>query len=115
MIFDRIRENTLDYLKDDEDDGKKKKKKGKKVAKAAFDRAEVFDRSLRQTMRRSLATSISTLLVIGAMYVFGTGILKMFAFTLGMGVIAGTYSSIFVAAPLAYLLSGGAKKVELDN
>jgi len=32
-----------------------------------------------------------------------------------MGVIAGTYSSIFVAAPLAYLLSGGAKKVELDN
>gem|GEM_PF-6731324 len=38
----------------------------------------------------------------------------MFAFTLGMGVIAGTYSSIFVAAPLAYLLSGGSKKVIID-
>lgn len=113
VIFDRIRENTLDYLAEDENDGKKKKKKNKNVAKAAFDRAEVFDRSLRQTMRRSLATSISTLLVIAAMYVFGTWILKMFAFTLGMWVIAGTYSSIFVAAPLAYLLSGGGKKVDV--
>lgn len=113
MIFDRIRENTLDYLAvEEEPQGKKKKKK---APKAAFDRAEVFDRSLRQTMRRSLATSISTLLVIAAMYFFGTGILKMFAFTLGMGVIAGTYSSIFVAAPLAYLLSGGSKEVEIDN
>lgn len=85
VIFDRIRENTLDYLAEDkEEDGKKKKKKNKNIVKAAFDRAEVFDRSLRQTMRRSLATSISTLLVIAAMYFFGTGILKMFAFTLGM-------------------------------
>ena len=112
VIFDRIRENTLDYLAEDESTDKKKKKK--KLPKAAFDRAEVFDRSLRQTMRRSLATSISTLLVIAAMYFFGTWILKMFAFTLGMWVIAGTYSSIFVAAPLAYLLSGWSKKVELD-
>ena len=112
VIFDRIRENTLDYLAEDEEETGKKKKK--KVAKAAFNRAEVFDRSLRQTMRRSLATSISTLLVIAAMYFFGTWILKMFAFTLGMWVIAGTYSSIFVAAPLAYLLSGGSKKVETD-
>jgi len=111
VIFDRIRENTLDYLAIDDD--KKTKKGKKKTPKAAFDRAEVFDRSLRQTMRRSLATSISTLLVIGAMYFFGTWILKMFAFTLGMWVIAGTYSSIFVAAPLAYLLSGGrGRKVE---
>ncbi len=117
VIFDRIRENTLDYLADDEeDDSKGKKKKSKKVSKAAFDRAEVFDRSLWQTMRRSLATSISTLLVIAAMYFFGTWILKMFAFTLGMWVIAGTYSSIFVAAPLAYLLSGwGRKKVEKEE
>jgi preprotein translocase subunit SecF len=70
VIFDRIRENTLDYLAEEEEEQGKKKKK--KVAKAAFDRAEVFDRSLRQTMRRSLATSISTLLVIAGMYVFGT-------------------------------------------
>jgi len=116
VIFDRVRENTLEFLAEEEaeENKPKKKKKNQIVEKVAFDRAEVFDRSLRQTMRRSLATSISTLLVIGAMYVFGTWILKMFAFTLGMGVIAGTYSSIFVAAPLAYLLSGGSKKVIID-
>ncbi len=118
VIFDRIRENTLEYLseKEEEENKPQKKKKNQEiVAEIAFDRAEVFDRSLRQTMRRSLATSISTLLVIAGMYVFGTGILKMFAFTLGMGVIAGTYSSIFVAAPLAYLLSGGSKKVIIED
>ncbi len=110
VIFDRIRENTLSYLwTEDEDElvvKSKKKAKKEKIEKLPFDRAEVFDRSLRQTMRRSLATSISTLLVVWAMYVFGTWILKMFALTLGMWVIAGTFSSIFVAAPLAYLLSG---------
>ena len=123
VIFDRIRENTLEYLWDDEEDesvgntkSTKKSKKATVVEQTPFDRAEVFDRSLRQTMRRSLATSISTLLVIAAMYVFGTGILKMFAFTLGMGVIAGTYSSIFVAAPLAYILSGiGSKSKDADD
>ena len=61
--------------------------------------------SLRQTMRRSIGTSVSTLLIVIAMYIFGTGILKTFAFTLGVGVIAGTYSSIFLAAPFAFLLS----------
>jgi SecD/SecF fusion protein len=40
------------------------------------------------------------------MYLFGTGTLKTFAFTLGLGVVAGTYSSIFLAAPMAYLISG---------
>ncbi len=110
VIFDRIRENTLDYL--DASDEEESNKKKKKAPKKAFNRQEVFDTSLWQTMRRSLATSISTLLVIAAMYIFGTGILKMFAFTLWMWVIAGTYSSIFVAAPLAYFLSGGMQSDE---
>lgn len=91
MIFDRIRENFLE--------------KQKAVEEGRTTREEIFEMSLRQTMRRSLSTSISTLLVVIGMYIFGTGILKMFAFTLGMGVIAGTYSSIFLAAPFAYLLS----------
>jgi SecD/SecF fusion protein len=58
---------------------------------------------LRQVMRRSLGTSISTLLVIVAMYLVGTWVIQSFAFTIGIGVIAWTFSSIFIAAPLAYL------------
>lgn len=61
-------------------------------------------------MRRSLATGAATLGVIIIMWFFGTGLLRMFAFTLGIGILSGTYSSIFIAAPLAYLLSGGNKK-----
>lgn len=66
----------------------------------------LYETSLRQTMRRSIGTSFSTLVVVIAMYIFGTGTLKTFAFTLGLGVFAGTYSSIFLAAPMAYLASG---------
>ena len=95
VIFDRIRENFID--------------KHVQVEKGQLTREEVFEMSLWQTMRRSLATSISTLIVVIAMYIFGTGILRMFAFTLGLGVIAGTYSSIFLAAPFAYLLSNKKK------
>ncbi len=91
VIFDRIRENFIE--------------KEKALEDGRVDHAGIFELSLRQTMRRSLATSVSTLLVVVAMYFFGTGILKMFAFTLGMGVLAGTWSSIFLAAPFAYLIS----------
>ena len=102
VIFDRIRENYL--------------AKQEAVNKGKVAASEIFEKSLWQTMRRSIGTSVSTLLVVIAMYIFGTGILKMFAFTLGIGVIAGTYSSIFVAAPLAYILSGGfSKKGNADS
>ncbi len=67
--------------------------------------AEVFNRSLWLTMRRSLWTSFSTFLVVLALYIFGTGAIKLFAFTMWVGIIAGTYSSIFFAAPLAYYLT----------
>ncbi|NOZ44279.1 MAG: hypothetical protein GXP45_03990 [bacterium] len=70
----------------------------------------IFEKSLRQTMRRSMGTSISTLLVIVAMFFLGTGVIQRFAFTMGVGVVAGTFSSIFLAAPLAYLLIGKFKK-----
>lgn len=96
VIFDRVRENFLD--------------KQNALDKWTITYDEIFEMSLWQTMRRSLATSISTLLVIVAMYIFGTGILRLFAFTLGIGVIAGTYSSIFLAAPFAYLVSNRQKK-----
>lgn len=79
VIFDRIRENILRHMKD----------KNIVIGKTIED-------SLRQTMRRSIGTSLSTLLVLTAMFIFGTGILQQFAFTVGVGVIAATFGSIFV-------------------
>lgn len=96
VIFDRVRENFTE--------------KQSALADWRIDAEEVYEMSLWQTMRRSIGTSVSTLLVVAAMYVFGTGVLKTFAFTLGIGVMAGTFSSVFLAAPLAYLAS--AKKFE---
>ncbi len=97
VIFDRLRENFID--------------KRTALEKGQADRAEIFESSLWQTMRRSLATGAATMGVIIIMWFFGTGLLKMFAFTLGVGILSGTYSSIFIAAPLVYLLSGKGKKI----
>ena len=44
------------------------------------------------------------------MFILGTGVIKQFAFTIGMGVIFGSYSSIFISGPLAYILLGKYKK-----
>jgi preprotein translocase SecF subunit len=89
VIFDRIRENILRHTKD----------KNILVGK-------IIEDSLRQTMRRSIGTSLSTLLVLIAMFIFGTGVLQQFAFTVGIGVIAAAFGSIFIGGPLAYLLMG---------
>jgi preprotein translocase SecF subunit len=91
IIFDRIRENAENVIAE----------KSKNILYA-----KIFEDSIWQTMRRSIGTSISTLMVVVAMYLFGTGVIKIFAFTTGVGVLAGTVSSIFIAAPLAYLLLG---------
>ena len=96
VIFDRIRENLAKYKKE--------------LDSKSMTYARLFEMSLWQTMRRSLGISISTLLVIGSMFVFGSGAIEDFAFTMGMGVIAGSFSSIFFAAPLAYVLLGKFKE-----
>jgi SecD/SecF fusion protein len=93
IIFDRIRENVVN----------------KGLQKGALF-GKIFEESLRQTMRRSFGTLFSTLLVIIAMFILGTGVIKSFAFTIGMGVLFGSYSSIFIAAPLAYILIGKYRK-----
>jgi len=80
VVFDRIRENV-------------------KFEKRP-DYFEVANRSLSQTIVRSINTSITTLLVIGALYVLGVDSIKELAFPLMAGVLAGTYSSIFVASPI---------------
>jgi SecD/SecF fusion protein len=80
IIFDRIRENTP------------------LMQKASY--KQIANVSLWETVRRSLATTFITLLPVGALFFFGGSTLKDFAFALLVGVGAGAYSSIFIAAPL---------------
>jgi preprotein translocase subunit SecF len=58
------------------------------------------ERSVNQTLVRSINTSVTTLLVLFALYFFGGATIQWFVFALIVGVIAGTYSSIFVASPI---------------
>jgi SecD/SecF fusion protein len=80
IIFDRIRENVPI------------------MRRASF--ATIANVSLWETIRRSIATTFITLLPVGALFFFGGSTLKDFAFALLIGVTAGAYSSIFIAAPL---------------
>lgn len=88
VIFDRIRENLTT------------KKSWKDIVYG-----EVFEKSIQDTLSRSIATSISTLLVVVAMFFFGTWVIRTFSFTIWVWVIFGTFASIFLAAPIAYLLT----------
>lgn len=80
VVFDRVRENLLRAQGD------------------GFD--EVVDRSIRQTAMRSVNTSVTTLLALAAILAFGGATTRPFAAALFAGIATGTYSSIFVAAPL---------------
>jgi SecD/SecF fusion protein len=80
IIFDRIRENVP------------------LMRRSSF--ATIANVSLWETIRRSLATTLITLLPIGSLLVFGGATLKDFAFALLVGITSGAYSSIFIAAPL---------------
>lgn len=84
VIFDRIREN----LKNNEEHHKKE----------AFD--EVVGKSIVQTITRSINTSVTVVIVLVALYYLGPEATKNFSLTLIVGMIAGTYSSIFLASPL---------------
>ncbi len=61
---------------------------------------EIVERSLRQTMLRSFNTSMTTVLALSAVYFFGGDSIKHFALALIVGILTGTYSSIFIASPL---------------
>ena len=65
--------------------------------------AKVINISINQTLSRTIITSLTTLLVVLALFFFGGGVIHDFAFTLIVGVIVGTYSSIFIASPLLIL------------
>jgi len=63
----------------------------------------IINRSINDVLSRTLLTSITTLLAVAALYTLAGGVIEDLAFTLGIGVIVGTYSSIYVAAPLVML------------
>ncbi|MDO8470556.1 MAG: protein translocase subunit SecF [bacterium] len=80
VVFDRIRENI--------------------TKRSGIDLADTVNKSINQTFGRSVSTSSTVLLVLAALYFFGGATLKDFSLVLIIGVIAGTYSSIFLAPPL---------------
>ncbi len=80
VTFDRIRENVLIFRDNS----------------LAF----IINRSINDVLSRTILTSLTTLIAVGCLYFFAGGVIEDFAFTLGIGIIVGTYSSIYVASPL---------------
>ena len=84
VVFDRIRENFH------------RSRHGTAI--------EIMNRSINQTLRRTILTSLTTLLVVVTLLVFGGEVIRGFSFALLIGVIIGTYSSIFIASPAVLAL-----------
>ncbi len=80
IVFDRIRENLP------------------RMPRAAF--SQIVNRSMSEVLTRSLATSFTTLLAVVSLLIFGGATLQDFAFAMMVGIISGTYSSIFIASPV---------------
>ena len=79
VIFDRVRENLRKYKK--------------------IELLDLFNLSINKTLSRTVMTSITTLLALLSLYLFGGEVIEPFAFTMIIGVLIGTYSSIFIAVP----------------
>ena len=92
VVFDRIRENLGLYPK--------------------RDKQLLFNQSLNATLTRTINTSVSTFIVLLFIFVFGGASIKSFAFAMILGVIIGTLTSMFIAAPTAYLIMGRKIKEE---
>ena len=92
VVFDRIRENMGLYRK--------------------ADLQTMFNKSLNETLARTLNTSFSTLLVLLCIFFLGGDSIRSFSFAMILGVVFGTLSSIFIAAPIAYLTLGRKIKEE---
>lgn len=90
VVFDRIRENL------------------KKGGAERFD--NIVNKSVNETLTRSINTSLTVLFVLLAIYFFGGATIANFALTLIIGIIAGTYSSIFIASPLVVSWENWARK-----
>ena len=86
VVFDRVRENIQLF--------------GKR------DRQTLFNDSLNQTLARTINTSVTTLIVLLCIFILGGDSIRSFSFAMILGVIFGTLSSLFIAAPVAYLTMG---------
>ena len=90
VVFDRIRENL----------GKRKGLLSK------TDEQKLFNDSINETLSRTINTSLSTLIVLLAIFILGGDSIRSFTFAMIIGVCIGTLSSVFVASPVAYLVMG---------
>lgn len=93
VVFDRIREN-----------------RGKNAALSA----QMINDAINQTLSRTLLASATVFLVVGVLYLFGGESIRLFAFVMVVGVIVGTYSSIYIASPLL-LFFGEGKEAKAAN
>ena len=87
VIFDRIRENV------------------KSMKRLTY--TQVVDHSINDSLSRTIITSVTTFIVVLVLWLFGGAVINLFAFAMMVGVIVGTYSSIFVACPLVVRLHAG--------
>ncbi|MGB7433039.1 MAG: protein translocase subunit SecDF [Ahrensia sp.] len=83
VVYDRVRENLRRYKK--------------------MTLVELLDKSMNQTLPRTILTSVTTLLALVALFIFGGEVLQSFVAAMIFGVIVGTYSSVFIAAPVLIL------------
>ena len=91
VVFDRIREN-----------------KAKATSRTSL--AEIINKSITETLSRSINTSVTTFIMVFVLAVFGVDSVRQFAIPLIVGIISGCYSSVCVASPLWYVLSGKGEK-----
>ncbi|REL33077.1 protein translocase subunit SecF [Rhodohalobacter sp. SW132] len=95
VVFDRIRENSLIYK--------------------TMEFKDMINKSLNDTLSRTVVTSVTTLFVVTVLFIFGGEVLKGFAFALVIGVILGTYSSLFVASSFVVELQKRALKAKAKS
>ena len=95
VIYDRIRENLFKYTK--------------------ISISDIANLSINETLARTIITSITTLLALLSIYILGGEILRGFSFAMILGVLIGTYSSIFVASPILKFFKVSYKTLEKDE
>ncbi len=95
VIYDRIRENLSKYTK--------------------ISISDISNLSINETLARTIITSVTTLLALVSIYILGGEILRGFSFAMILGVIIGTYSSIFVATPILKFFKVSYKTLEKEE
>lgn len=94
VIFDRVRENQRKARRDGLE--------------------QVVNRAVNETLARTVVTAGTSVLALLGLYFFGGEVLEGFAFAMLVGVVAGTYSTVFIASSVAIMLSGGAEKSRVN-